>query len=160
MAQVQAADSVARPCSALAYDYRAQAREGVSPQQQLVDRLARKNWHTCRAPAQHACRRCELPLCTDHLPANDRRCRACEQEFFLSCRRGSWLIAGLYAALVFVAGGIAALVGYRWGVAVAVGAMALAPAIAKFGSVRWRRKRFLRQHVPRAELPAARAMTD
>jgi hypothetical protein len=150
-------EPVTRPCSALAYDRGAQARDGVSPQQQLVDRLARKNWHTCRAPALHSCKRCGLALCTDHLPAEDRRCRICEQEFFIVGRRGNWVLIGLYALLVFVAGGVAAMVGYRWGLAAALGAMALAPSISRLGSsTRWRRKRFLHERRPRAALPEAR----
>jgi len=157
MAQVVSSRDVLRPCSALVYDHGAEPRADVSPQQQLVDRLARKNWHACHRETSGECKRCGLALCAHHGHAEDRRCRACEQDFYLRRQRSGLLAALAYAGLVFAAGAAAAFLGYKWGLIAAIGALALAPAAARIGGMGWARKRFLRERKPRELLPHAQA---
>lgn len=65
----------------------------------------------CREPAAGACRRCQRPLCADHLPAEDRRCATCEAQFAAMALRADSEGERVKSALVVTAFGLLVVAG-------------------------------------------------
>lgn len=62
----------------------------------------------CRELASGTCRRCERPLCSDHVPADDRRCAACEAQFAAVARSADSEVERVKSALAVAALGLLA----------------------------------------------------
>jgi len=138
----------------MVYEYKALGDPASSPQQRLIDRIARRNWHPCAVETTSRCARCGAPLCGEHMHEATQRCRACEAEYSRRHQRLRVGALAVHVALMVGVGVAASALGHRLGLILALPLISATPLIAVLTRKRRARRRFLRERIA---LPEARA---